>query len=66
MNRQSTERADQIDTYKMGQIDADKATAIDVLSESIARAQAFRVYHGRQLRPSTLVRLGLADLITIN
>lgn len=66
MNRQPTEQIRQQDAYTEGMIDADQATGADMLLLAIERAQAFRVARGRQLRPGTLTRLGLADLITVN
>lgn len=52
--------------YEQGRIDADATTAADLLLERIERAQAFRLCRGRQLRPGTLTRLGLSDLIVVN
>ena len=66
MNRQPTEQIRQQDAYEQGTIDADDATAAGILLEQIERAQAFHTCRGRQLRPRTLVRLGLADLISVN
>lgn len=67
MNRHPTEQIRQWqDAYTEGAIDADAATGADILLERIERAQTFRLCRGSQLRPSTLVRLGLADLITVN
>lgn len=66
MNRQPTVQIRQQDTYEQGIIDADDATAAGILLEQIERAQAFRVCCGHQLRPRTLVRLGLSDLIAVN
>ena len=66
MNRQPNVQIRQQDAYEQGRIDADNSTATGVLLEHIERAQSFRLYRGRQLQPSTLVRLGLSDLITIN
>lgn len=66
MNRPITEQIRQNDAYTEGVIDADVATGAEALFERIERAAAFRLCRGRQLRASTLVRLGLSDLISVN
>lgn len=66
MDRHPTETRQQEDAYAEGVIDADNATGVDLLHERITRARAFRMGRGRRLRPGTLTRLGLDDLISVN
>lgn len=54
------------DAYEQGYIDADTDDGIDILLDTIGRAQAFRIARGRRLRSNTLARLGLSDLISVN
>ncbi len=62
MKAQITEQIVSQDTYEQGRIDA----GIDVMLDTIERAQAFRIARSRRLRPNMLTRLGLSDLISVN